>query len=84
MFFRANSSSTFISRMCNLFAFHHQFWIDTWRSKFEQQTNSILSACATHGQNHKDPVTIDLDDPRHAQYMHNTRKKHGRNIRRKD
>ena len=31
-------------RMCNQFTFHHQFGIDTGRSKFEQQTDSILSA----------------------------------------
>ena len=37
-------------RMCNQFTFHHQFGIDTWRSKFEQQTDSILSACGSHGQ----------------------------------
>ena len=37
-------------RMCNQFAFHHQFGFDTWRSKFEQQTDSILSACGSHGQ----------------------------------
>ena len=36
--------------MCNQFAFYHQFWINTWRSKFEQQTDSILSACGSHGQ----------------------------------
>ena len=32
------------------FTFHHQFGIDTWRSKFEQQRDSILSACGSHGQ----------------------------------
>ena len=37
-------------RMCNQFTFHHQFGIDTGRSKFEQQTDSILSACGSHGQ----------------------------------
>ena len=37
-------------RMCNQFTFHHQFGIDTWRSEFEQQTDSILSACGSHGQ----------------------------------
>ena len=36
--------------MCNQFAFHHQFGIDTWRSNFEQQRDSILSACGSHGQ----------------------------------
>ena len=32
------------------FAFY-QFWINTWRSKFEQKTDSILSACWSYGQN---------------------------------
>ena len=27
-------------------------------------------------KNHKDPVTIDLNEPRHAQYMHKAWKKH--------
>ena len=36
--------------MCNQLTFHHQFRIDTGRSKFEQQTDSILSACGSHGQ----------------------------------
>ena len=32
------------------FTFHHQFRIDTGRSKFEQQTDRILTACGSHGQ----------------------------------
>ena len=36
--------------MCNQFTFHHQFRIDTGRSNFEQQTDSILSACGSYGQ----------------------------------
>ena len=63
-------------RMCNQFTFHHQFGIDTWRSKFEQQTDSILSACGSHGQKHKDPDTVDLNAPCHAQYMHKAWQKH--------
>ena len=35
--------------MCNQFTFHHQFRIDTGRSKFEQTTDSILSACGSYG-----------------------------------
>ena len=35
--------------MCNQFAFHHQFKIDTRRSKFMQATDSILSACGSCG-----------------------------------
>ena len=37
-------------RMCNQFTIHHQFRIDTRRSKFEQTTDSILSACGSYGQ----------------------------------
>ena len=36
--------------MCNQFTFHHQCRIDTGRSEFEQQTDSILSACGSYGQ----------------------------------
>ena len=51
LLFRATSLPVHIScRMCNQFAFYHQFLINTWRSKFEQKTNSILSACGSHGQ----------------------------------
>ena len=35
--------------MSNQFTFHHQFRIDTLRSKFEQTTDSILSACGSYG-----------------------------------
>ena len=31
--------------MCFQFAFYHQLGINTWRLKFEQKTDSILSAC---------------------------------------
>ena len=63
--------------MCNQFTFHHQFRIDTGRTKIEQQADSIiLSSCGSHGQNHKDPDTIDLNEPRHAQYLHEAWKKH--------
>ena len=34
--------------MCVQSSFYHQLWIDTWRSKFEQQTDSILPACGSH------------------------------------
>ena len=56
--------------------FHHQFGIDTWRSKFEKQTDSVLSACGSHGQTTQGSDTIDLNEQRHAQYMHKTWKKH--------
>ena len=62
--------------MCHQFTFHHQFGNDTGRSKFEQETDSILSACGYHVQNHKDPDVFDLNVPRRAQYLHNAWKKH--------
>ena len=37
-------------RMCNQFTLHHEFGIDTWRSKFEQKTDGILHACGSHEQ----------------------------------
>ena len=37
-------------RMCNQFTFHHQFRIDTGRSKFEQQTDGILHVCGSNEQ----------------------------------
>ena len=37
-------------RICNQFTFQHQLGIDTRMSKFEQQTDSILCACGSHGQ----------------------------------
>ena len=58
----------------------HEFRIDTGRTKLEQKTDSILSACGSYEQTHKDPDTIDLNAPRHAQYMHNSMEetsKHG-------
>ena len=63
--------------MCDQFAFHHQFRIDTGRSKFEQKTDSILSACVNPmDTEHKDPEKIDLEALRLARYMHIAWKKH--------
>ena len=50
MLFRATSSSTFIMSDVQSITLHHQFGIDTWRSKFEQQTESMLPACGSYGQ----------------------------------
>ena len=36
--------------MCNQFTFHHQFRIDTGRTKFEQKTDGILHVCWSYGQ----------------------------------
>ena len=62
--------------MCNQFAFHHQFGIDTWRSKFEQQTDSFFLLVHSMDKNHKDPDVIDFSVPRRAQYLHKARKRH--------
>ena len=36
--------------MCVQFACHHQLGINTWKSKFEQQTDNILSAYGSQRQ----------------------------------
>ena len=36
--------------MCVQSSFYHRLWIDTWRSKFKQETDSILPACWSYGQ----------------------------------
>ena len=56
--------------MCVQFAFHHKFRIDTGRTKFEQQTDSILLPVDSMDKNYKDPDVIDLSVPRRAQYLH--------------
>ena len=61
--------------MCNRFAFHQPFGIDTGRSKFEQQTVFFLPVDPMD-KNNKDPDAIDLNAPRHAQYMHKACKRH--------
>ena len=62
--------------MCNQFAFHHQFRIDTQRTNFEQKTDSSLSACESYEQRTQNPETVDLKAPRLAQYMQTAWKKH--------
>ena len=62
--------------MCNQFTFHHKFRIDTGRTEIEQKTDSILSACGSHGQTIRILTQIDLGAPRHAQYLHKAWKKH--------
>ena len=62
--------------MCNQFTFHHQFRIDTGRSKFEQQTDSIFLLVDPMDKHHKNPDKIDLEAPRLAPYLHNAWKKH--------
>ena len=61
--------------MCNKFTFHHQFGIDTGRSKFEQKKVFFLLVNPMD-KNHKDPEVIDFSEPRLAHYMHKAWKKH--------
>ena len=35
-------------RVCNQFTLHHEFRIDTRRTKFEQKTHGILHVCESH------------------------------------
>ena len=62
--------------MCVQSSFCHQFWINTGRSKFEQETDSILSACYLMVKSHKDPDEIDLNVPRRSQCLHEAWKRH--------
>ena len=64
--------------MCNQFTFHHQFGIDTGRSKFEQQTDSTPPARGSHGQ--KTMRILTRSTWKHR-VLHNTCMKNGRNIR---
>ena len=58
-------------------SFYYQQWIDTWRSRFEQQTNSIFFLpIDPRDENHKDPEHIDFSVPRRAQYVHSAWKRH--------
>ena len=66
------------SRMCKQFTFHHQFGIDTWRSKFEQQTDSILSRLWNPWTK---TIRILTRSTWEHRVLHNTCMKHGRNIR---
>ena len=62
--------------MCNQFTFHHQFRIDTGRTKFEQKTDSIFLLVDAMDKEHKDPDTIDLEAPRLAQNIQKAWKKY--------
>ena len=64
--------------MCVQFAFYHQLWINTWRSKFEQMADSILSACGSYGQGTQGSWEDRLGVHR---VLHGTCIQHGRNIK---
>ena len=65
-------------RMCNQFTFHHHFRIDTGRTKFEQQTDSILAACGSYGQK---IIRILTRSTWKHRVLHNTCTKDGTNIK---
>ena len=58
-------------------SFFSQQWIDTWRSRFEQKTDSILLLPTDRrDETHKDPEHIDFSVPRLARYVHSAWKRH--------
>ena len=63
-------------RMCNQFPLHHEFRIDTGRTKFEQKTDGILHVCGSNEQRTQRSEIIDLEAPRLAWYKQKTWKKH--------
>ena len=62
--------------MCVQSSFYYQQWIDTWRSEFKQETDSIFLPIDPRDKDHQDPEQIDLNVPRRAQYLHSAWKKH--------
>ena len=63
--------------MSNQFTCHHEFRIDTRRTKFEQKTDSILSACESFGQNTR---ILRRSTWKHR-VLHGTSRQRGRNIK---
>ena len=64
--------------MCGHSSFSHQLWINSWRSKLEQETDSILPACWSYGQRVTRILTR-LTCMYHV--VHNTCTVHGRDIK---
>ena len=62
--------------MCVQSSFYYQQWIDTWRSEFKQETDSILLPIDRRDKDHEDPEHIDFSVPRRARYVHSAWKKH--------
>ena len=58
-------------------SFYHQLWINTWRSKFEQERETVFFLLVDpRDKSHKDLEKIDLSVPRRAQHLHNAWKRH--------
>ena len=73
LLFRAASSSTFI--MSDVQSICIPSSIRDCQNLSNRQTVFFTSVVPMNKE-HKDPVTIDLNEPRHAQYMHQAWKKH--------
>ena len=56
-------------------SFYYQQWSGTWRSKFEQITNSVYLLVDPRDENHKDPERIDFSVSRLARYIHSAWKR---------
>ena len=61
--------------MCVQCSLYHPQWIDTWRSEFKQETNSIF-LLDPRDKEDQYLKKIDLNVPRRAQYLHNAWKRH--------
>ena len=62
--------------MCVYSSNYHQLWINTWRSEFKEETDSIFCLLIPETKSIKIPKKFDLNVPRRAQYLNNAWKKH--------
>ena len=62
--------------MCNQFTFHHQSGLVPGGPILSKRQTVFFLPVGPMDKEHKDPETIDLNEPRHAQYMHKAWKKH--------
>ena len=69
-------SNFFQYRMCNQFTFHHQFGLIPEGHILNNRQTVFFLPIDPMDKNHKDPDTIDLNEPRHAQFMHKAWKRH--------
>ena len=72
--FRATSSST--RRMCNQFTIYLHSGLILGGQNLNNRQTVFFLLVDPMDKNHKDPDTIDLSVPRHAQYMHKAWKRH--------
>ena len=62
--------------MCNQFTFHPQFGTEPEGQILINRQTVFFLPVDPMDKNHKDPDTIDLNAPRHAQYLHKAWKRH--------